>query len=66
MADIITLHTAQEPQPTTYTLDVSLTPGDLEFTLKRIAVSRDSLLTIARQLENIASIIRSDVIVGEV
>jgi hypothetical protein len=70
MADIISFEpkkaavSEEESTSEHYHLDVSLYPDDLRFTLRRVKVQPDALLKIAQELEQIASIIRSDVITG--
>lgn len=63
MADILSFETT--PDPMQYYLDVTVHPDNLAFTISRIKTDSQSLLKIAAELEKIASIIRSDVIVGK-
>jgi len=62
MADI--LNFALQKEPVSYSVDISLYPDNLEFTVSRIKTDAKSLLKIADELEKIARIIRTDVVTG--
>ncbi|MDE3059668.1 MAG: hypothetical protein KGJ06_01495 [Pseudomonadota bacterium] len=73
MADIISFQShasALKPipvmadQPVSYSVDVTLYPDNLMFTVNDIKPDSSSLLRIADELERIARIIRTDVVVG--
>lgn len=70
MAEIIPLvrpeRPAAIPAPKSYSVDITLYPDDLLFTVNGIRVSPDSLTKIADELEKIAQIIRTDVVTGVV
>jgi hypothetical protein len=64
MADIITFDRKVTVPPVQYSVAVTLEPGNLAFTLSEINTDARSLLKIASELERIAQIIRTDVVVG--
>jgi hypothetical protein len=65
MADILTFqHT--EPKTESYSVDVTLLPDNLMFTVNGITRDSKALLKIADEMEQIARIIRTDVVTGVV